>query len=155
MKKKSKLISFSWGKSKMYVCTPLIPARDMHKDTMHGPGRCWGLKHDNSFPIHIYRIEWLQKLDHSVDCCPLWKKRLEVTSALLQQHKCFICECTSSAEMCSAFQMPNEQAVLCAPSWRTKNIQIPKQDFVLSNQAPISSGSDMRLYCVLINTSDQ
>lgn len=63
MKKNSKLLTFSRGKSKMDVCTPFIPATDMHKDIMHGPGRQWGLKHDNNFPKHIDRIEWLQKLD--------------------------------------------------------------------------------------------
>lgn len=63
MKKKSKLLIFSWEKINMYVCTPFIPATDMHKDAMHGPGRHWGLKHNNNFLIPIYRPEWLQKLD--------------------------------------------------------------------------------------------
>lgn len=70
----------------------------------------------------------------------LWKKRLEVPSALLQ-HKCIIYECTSCAERCSAFQGPNELAILRAPSWLTKKIPISKQDFVRSNKALISSGS--------------
>lgn len=52
----------------------------MHKDTMHGPGSHWCLKHDNNFPIHIYRIEWLQKLDRSVEWSLLWKKRLVLCS---------------------------------------------------------------------------
>lgn len=42
-----------------------------------------------------------------------------------------------------------------APSWLTKSIQIPKQDFAWSNQAPVSSGNDMGLQCVVLNTSDQ
>lgn len=149
MKKKSKLLSFSRGKSKMYVCTPLIPATDMHEDTMHGPGRHWGLKHDNNFPIHIYRIEWLQKLDKSVDWCLLWKKRLEVTSALLQQHKCIICECTSSAEGVLHFKSQmNTLFCVHLPDWQRTSRFLKRILYeVTKHLSPVVMTWDFSVWC--------